>query len=82
MDLIRRTKYPILGVALTQGPGLQTPTLSTLFTELGPDLSAVPTAKHFAAWLGLCPHNRVRGGRVLAAKIPKSLSENSMYQPY
>ncbi len=40
----------------------------TLFGELGRDLSRFPTAKHFASWLGLCPDNRVSGGRVLAAK--------------
>jgi len=68
---LRTELYRILGVDLTQVPGLQTPTIHTLFTELGPELSAFPTAKHFASWLGLCPDNRVSGGRVLSAKTRK-----------
>jgi transposase len=65
---LRTALYRILGVDLTQVPGLQTTTLHTLFTELGRELSAFPTAKHFASWLGLGPDNRVSGGRVLSAK--------------
>jgi transposase len=49
-------------------PGLQTPTVSTLFAELGADLSAFPSGDHFASWLGLCPDNRISGGKVLAVK--------------
>ena len=64
---LRTELYRILGVDLTQVPGLQTTTIHTLFTEIGRDLSAFPTAKHFASWLGLCPDNRVRGGRMLSA---------------
>jgi len=68
---LRTELYRILGVDLTQVPGLQTTTIHTLLTELGPELSAFPTAKHFASWLGLCPDNRVSGGRVLSAKTRK-----------
>jgi transposase len=65
---LRTELYRILGVDLTQVPGIQTTTIHTLFTELGRELSAFPTAKHFASWLGLCPDNRVSGGRILSAK--------------
>jgi len=49
-------------------PGLQTPTVSTLFTELGADLSAFPASDHFTSWLGVCPDNRISGGKVLSVK--------------
>jgi transposase len=72
---LRTELYRILGVALTPGPGLQTPTLHPLFTELGPKLSAFPTTTPFASWRGLCPDNRVSGGRVLSAKTRKVKSQ-------
>jgi transposase len=65
---LRTELYRILGVDLTQAPGLQTSTIHTLFTEIGRDLSCFPTDKHFSSWLGLCPDNRVSGGRVLSTK--------------
>ena len=49
-------------------PGLQTPTVHALFSELGADLSAFPSGAHFASWLGLCPDNRISGGQVLSVK--------------
>lgn len=65
---LRTELYRILGVDLTQVPGLQTNTIHSLFTEIGRDLSCFPTAKHFASWLGLCPDNRISGGKVLSVK--------------
>jgi hypothetical protein len=36
-----------------------------LVCELGPCFAdKFPTAKHFASWLGLCPDNRITGGKV------------------
>jgi len=65
---LRAELYRILGTDLTQVPGLQTPTIHTLFTELGADLSPFPSGDHFASWLGLCPDNRISGGKVLSVK--------------
>jgi transposase len=65
---LRTELYRILGTDLTQVPGLQTPTVSTLFAELGADLSAFSATDHFASWLGLCPDNRISGGEVLSVK--------------
>ena len=43
-----------------------------LLCELGPEFAArFPTAKHFGSWLGLCPDNRISGGRVLKARTRK-----------
>jgi len=65
---LRAELYRVLGTDLTQVPGLQTPTVHTLFAELGADLSAFPSGDHFASWLGLCPDNRISGGKVLSVK--------------
>lgn len=54
---------------MTQVPGLQVGTALVLFGELGPDfVQRFPTAKCFASWLGLCPDNRITGGRVISVK--------------
>jgi transposase len=34
-------------------------------SEVGVDMSRWKTEKHFASWLGLCPDNRISGGKVL-----------------
>lgn len=60
--------YQITGIDLTAVPGLEINAARTLFCEIGPVLDRFPTAKHFASWLGLCPDNRITGGRVLSAK--------------
>jgi len=65
----RTELYRITGVELTQVPGLQVGTALVLFGELGPDfVTRFPTAKCFASWLGLCPDNRITGGRVISVK--------------
>ena len=65
---LRTELYRILGTDLTQVPGFQVPTVYTLFAELGADLSPFPASDHFASWLGLCPDNRISGGKVLSVK--------------
>jgi len=63
---LRSEFYRVLGTDLTAVPGIQITTVSTLFAELGPNLSAFPGGAHFASWLGLCPDNRISGGKVLS----------------
>jgi len=63
---LRGELYRLLGLDLTQVPRLNTSTVYTLFAEVGADLSKFPSPKHFASWLGLCPDNRVSGGKVLS----------------
>jgi len=54
-------------VDLSAVPGLNALTVQPLWSELGGELSAFPTAKHFTSWLGLCPDNRISGGKLLSA---------------
>jgi transposase len=59
----------VLGVDLTAVPGFATPTVLVLVCELGPGFAdKFKTAKHFGSWLGLCPDNRITGGRVYSVK--------------
>jgi transposase len=64
---LRAHLYRILGVDLTAVPGINALTAHTVLTEVGRDLSAFRSAAAFASWMGLCPDNRVSGGKVLSA---------------
>jgi transposase len=65
---LREELYRITGVDLTAVPGLQATAVFTILAEIGSDMSKFPTAKHFASWLGLCPDNRISGGKILSVK--------------
>jgi transposase len=63
------------GVDLAQVPGVASSTLGVLMSELGTGpqiLAAFKSAKAFCAWLGLCPENKISGGKVLSAKTRQS----------
>jgi transposase len=68
---LRTEMYRILGTDLTAVPGLEAATVHTLFAELGRDLSAFRTSEHFCSWLGLCPDNRISGGKILSVQTRK-----------
>jgi transposase len=65
---LRTHMYRILGTDLTQIDGISALTSHVFFTEVGPDISKFPTAKHFCSWLGLCPNNKISGGKILSSK--------------
>jgi len=56
----------IAGVDLTLIDGIDLMTAQTIASETGFDMSSWNTEGHFASWLGLCPDNRISGGRILA----------------
>jgi transposase len=62
---VRLHLFRITGVDLLALPGLSASGAQTLVAEVGADLSAFPSSKHFCSWLGLAPHNDISGGRVL-----------------
>ena len=37
----------------------------TIISEVGVDMTRWKTEAHFASWLGLCPDNRITGGKVI-----------------
>jgi len=60
--------YRMTGVDLTKIDGVQAHTAVKVISEIGTDVSPWPTHKHFASWLGLCPTNRISGGKKLARR--------------
>jgi transposase len=58
----------ICGVDLTRVTGLNLLGVLILVSEIGVDMSRWPNAKAFAAWLGLCPGNKISGGKVLSSQ--------------
>ena len=66
---LRTQLKALLGTDLMLIPGVAEKTALVLFAEIGPDLSRFPSSAHFASWLGLCPKNKISGGKVLSSKI-------------
>jgi transposase len=58
----------LLGTDLAQIDGISDLTTHIFFTEVGPDLSLFKTAGHFCSWLGLCPTNKISGGKILSSR--------------
>ena len=65
----------ITGVDLTAIPGLNVQSIAKIISEIGVDMSRWDTSKQFAAWLGLCPGNKISGGKRLSGKTPPSANK-------
>ena len=49
-------------------PDFQSGTALVRRGDLGPDfVDRFSTAKHFASWLGVCPDNRITGGKIMSS---------------
>jgi transposase len=57
--------HRISGVDLTRIDGIDVGVAQTLISEVGVDMTRWKTEAHFASWLGLCPDNRITGGKVI-----------------
>jgi transposase len=64
---MREVLYRKFGVDLTAIEGIGVTTALVVLTEVGPNVSGFKTEKHFCSWLGLCPDNRISGGKVLSS---------------
>ncbi len=62
-ELIRLT-----GVDLAAVDGIGVSLAQTILSEIGTDMTKWSSAKHFASWLGLAPHNDISGGKVLRSR--------------
>jgi transposase len=62
----------ILSVDLSDIPGLDVNGIIKIISEIGTDMTKWPTFKHFASWLGLCPGNKISGGKVLSSRTKPS----------
>ena len=65
---VRSELYRLTGVDLTRIDGMNEGSVLKVLAETGTDMSHWPTEKHFASWLGLCPGNKVTGGKILNSK--------------
>ena len=68
---LRTELYRITGIDWTQINGMDVLTAQTVIAETGADLSAFPSEKQFASWLGLCPTNEQSGGKILNRRTRK-----------
>ena len=68
---LRTELYRITGIDWAQINGMDVLTAQTVIAEAGADLSAFPSEKQFASWLGLCPTNEQSGGKVLNRRTRK-----------
>jgi transposase len=57
--------HRISGVDLTRIDGIDVGVAQTLISEVGLEMARWETEGHFASWLGLCPDNRITGGKIL-----------------
>lgn len=64
--------YQMVGVDLVAIDGIDALIAQTIISEIGLDMSQWPTVKHFASWLGVAPHNRKSGGKVLRTGTQKT----------
>ena len=68
---MREPLYEKFGVDLTAVEGVSIQTCLAFLSEVGTDVEKFPSAEHFASWMGLCPDNRITGGRTNAAHTRK-----------
>jgi transposase len=66
-ELQRLTGVDLMGI-----PGMNSLSLLSLIGEIGLDMTRWKSAKQFASWLGLCPGNKVSGGKRLSGKSKRS----------
>ncbi len=60
--------YRMVGVDFTLIDGLDAMSVQNILSEVGLDPSRFPTVKHFTSWLGLCPGQKITGGKVKSSK--------------
>jgi transposase len=62
----------ITGIDLTAIPGIEAYSALKIISEIGLDMSRWKTSKAFASWLGLCPGNKVSGGKRQSGKTKRT----------
>jgi transposase len=65
---LHKSIYRITGIDFTLIDGLDALSVQTILSEVGLDCERFPTVKHFTSWLGLCPGQKVTGGKIRSSK--------------
>jgi transposase len=68
----QRVLHRFAGVDLTRIEAIDGNTSLKIISEIGTDVSAWPTVKHFSSWLCLCPGNNKTGGRQRSGRTTPS----------
>jgi transposase len=68
---LQKQLYRITGVDLTKINGFDALTVQTIVSETGIDMSRWKSEKHFGSWIGLCPHKKITGGKLISSKTKK-----------
>jgi len=68
---LRTHLYNLCGVDLTDIDGIDALTAQTVIGEIGLNMDKWKTVKHFTSWLGLCPYNKITGGKVIFSGTKK-----------
>jgi len=71
---LRGELYRTAGVDLTAIDGLNVLTAQTILAEVGSDMKQFETEAHFVSWLGLCPNNKISGGKVVGRDRRKTVT--------
>jgi len=71
------TLKTICGVDIIEIPGIDQATALKILAEIGGNVDAWPTSRHFASWLGLCPGNNISGGRNLSGKTRRCANKTA-----
>lgn len=74
---MREALFQKFGVDLTAIEGIGVTTALVMLTEVGPNLDGFKTEKRFCSWLGLCPDNRISGGKVLSSHTRRVVNRMS-----
>lgn len=74
---MREPLYLKTGADLTAIEGIGITTALVILAEIGPDVSRFRSEKHLASWLGLCPDNRISGGKVLSSRTRRVVNRVS-----
>ena len=70
---LRTALWRLAGVDLTRIDGISAGAAQTIVTEVGLDLTAFPSEKHFISWLRLPPRTAISRGRPLPKKRTKGM---------
>lgn len=74
---MREVLYRKFGVDLTAIDGIGVGTALVVLTEVGPNVAGFKNEKHFCSWLGLCPDNRISGGKLLSSHTRRVINRAS-----
>jgi transposase len=67
-QLLRTVLWRFSGIDLTRIDGISAGSAQVVLSELGPDLQAFPSEKHFVSWLKLSPKTSYSAGKALPKK--------------